>query len=265
MAVLLGIGWLGAFLLVGLLGGAHCIGMCGPLVALYGDRMESVATGTNPGSPAPDGGHLPSRYLLRQHLLFNVGRAASYTVVGAVLGGAGAVLYGAAGLAAVAGPVRAVVGVATGLVVASAGAGYLVYGRAGSHSMPLVGELFTRVHGAITPRLDRLVGGPRVAALGAVHALLPCPLLYPAYVYVFARGSPATGALALGTLGLGTIPSLLVAGTAVGSLSTDSRVWLHRALGVAFLGLAYLPLSMGLRAVGIDLPMAAPPFYQPLG
>ena len=131
--------------------------------------------------------------------------------------------------------------------------------------MPFVGDLFGRVHGAITPRLDRLVGGPRIAALGAVHALLPCPLLYPAYLYSFARGSPATGALALGTLGLGTIPSLLVTGTAVGSLSADRRVWLHRALGVVFLGLAYLPLSMGLRAVGVDVPMVAPPFYQPLG
>jgi len=29
---------LGVFLLVGLLGGAHCLGMCGPLVSTYADR-----------------------------------------------------------------------------------------------------------------------------------------------------------------------------------------------------------------------------------
>jgi sulfite exporter TauE/SafE len=34
------------FVLVGLLGGAHCIGMCGPLVPLYASRMR----------PATDGG-----------------------------------------------------------------------------------------------------------------------------------------------------------------------------------------------------------------
>ncbi len=27
------------FALIGLLGGAHCLGMCGPLVTLYADRL----------------------------------------------------------------------------------------------------------------------------------------------------------------------------------------------------------------------------------
>ncbi|TKX52501.1 sulfite exporter TauE/SafE family protein, partial [Halorubrum sp. SS7] len=29
------------FLAIGLLGGAHCIGMCGPLVTVYASRMDA--------------------------------------------------------------------------------------------------------------------------------------------------------------------------------------------------------------------------------
>gem|GEM_PF-6123565 len=34
---------LGVFLLIGLFGGAHCLGMCGPLVTTYADRMREQA------------------------------------------------------------------------------------------------------------------------------------------------------------------------------------------------------------------------------
>ena len=33
---------LGVFLLIGLLGGARCLGMCGPLVTTYADRMRAA-------------------------------------------------------------------------------------------------------------------------------------------------------------------------------------------------------------------------------
>ncbi|ELZ24985.1 hypothetical protein C475_12130 [Halosimplex carlsbadense 2-9-1] len=79
---------LAVFALVGLLGGAHCLGMCGPLVTLYADRM---------------GGDGPVGFSeIRQHLLFNLGRTASYALIGALIGALGTVLYDAAGVAAVA-------------------------------------------------------------------------------------------------------------------------------------------------------------------
>jgi hypothetical protein len=57
-----GLVWLdiGLFVLVGLLEGAHCIGICGPLVTVYAGRMDdrradgrTVSRGDARGAPSP--------------------------------------------------------------------------------------------------------------------------------------------------------------------------------------------------------------------
>jgi sulfite exporter TauE/SafE len=262
---------LAVFLLVGLLGGAHCLGMCGPLVTLYADRLEE---GRADGGTASAGHDRPGAArvdwpTVRQHLLFNLGRAGAYALVGLLLGAVGAVVVDAAAVVQVADVVRAVVGVAVGAFVVATGASYLLRGRPlGGHDLggtDVGAGVFRRVHGAITSRVDRWVRGPRMVGLGALHAALPCPLLYPAYLYVLARGRPVRGAVLLGALGLGTVPTLLAYGTLLGSLGPETRARLHRALGAAFIALGYLPLAMGLHAVGVAVPMPPVPYYQPLG
>jgi len=241
------------FLAIGVLGGAHCLGMCGPLVTLYANRMGADADRVRPID-------------VRQHLLFNAGRTASYTLIGGVMGALGAVLFDAAAVAAVATDVRAITGIVVGGFIVLTGAGYVVRGSVGhGGSLPVVGSAFSRIYGAVTARVDRWVGGPRIAALGALHGFLPCPLLYPAFLYAFAVGSPLRGALSLAVLGIGTVPTLLAYGTVFQSLDTGTRVGLHRVLGVAFVVLGYLPLAHGLMLVGIHIPHPMIPVYQPLG
>jgi sulfite exporter TauE/SafE len=240
------------FLAIGVLGGAHCLGMCGPLVTLYANRLGSEADRVRPVD-------------VRQHLLFNAGRTASYTLLGGLMGALGAVLFDAAAVAAIATDVRAVTGILVGGFIVLTGASYLVRGSVRGGSVPLLGSAFSRVYGAVTDRVDRWVGGPRIVALGALHGFLPCPLLYPAFLYAFAVGSPLRGALSLAVLGLGTVPTLLAYGTVFQSLDTGTRVGLHRALGVCFVVLGYLPLAHGLMLVGVHLPHPPIPVYQPLG
>ena len=241
------------FLAIGVLGGAHCLGMCGPLVTLYANRMGAEADRVRPID-------------VRQHLLFNAGRTASYAVIGGLMGALGAVFFDAAAVAALATDVRAATGILVGGFIIFTGAGYVVRGSVGhGGSLPVIGDAFTRIYGAVTSRVDRWVGGPRIVALGALHGFLPCPLLYPAFLYAFAVGSPARGALSLAVLGVGTVPTLLAYGTVFQSLDTGTRVGLHRVLGVAFVVLGYLPLAHGLMLVGIHLPHPMIPIYQPLG
>ncbi|GAB3324956.1 sulfite exporter TauE/SafE family protein [Haloplanus rallus] len=241
------------FLAIGVLGGAHCLGMCGPLVTLYANRMGAEADRVRPID-------------VRQHLLFNAGRTASYTLIGALMGALGAVFFDAAAIATIATDVRAATGILVGGFIIFTGAGYVVRGSVGhGGSLPVVGDAFTRIYGAVTARVDQWVGGPRIAALGALHGFLPCPLLYPAFLYAFAVGSPTRGALSLAVLGLGTVPTLLAYGTVFQSLDTRTRVGLHRVLGVAFVALGYLPLAHGLMLVGIHIPHPMIPVYQPLG
>ncbi|MFB6141718.1 MAG: sulfite exporter TauE/SafE family protein [Halorientalis sp.] len=251
---------LGVFAAVGFLGGAHCLGMCGPLVTTYADRLSGSADGNRSGR-TPVGWRD-----VRQHLLFNLGRTVSYAAIGALMGALGALLFDAAAVAAVATPVRAVTGIVVGVLVVATGATYLVRGSVGHGvAVPGLSGLFSRVYALLTDRVDRWVRGPRIVGLGMVHGVLPCPLLYPAYLYALARGSPVEGAVALGVLGLGTVPTLFAYGTAFQSVSTGTRVALHRALGVAFLALGYIPLSMGLALLGVDVPRVPVPVYQPLG
>lgn len=245
------------FVFIGLLGGAHCIGMCGPLVSVYAERMDP--TRTDGGTVSVRSNHL-TLFEVRQHALFNIGRTASYTIIGAVMGVLGSVLFVSSGhLVAATEVVRGAVGGVIGVVIIAVGVRYLS-GRSGIH-WRLPGT--TRVTSLLTRHVDRLANGPGILALGGIHGLLPCPLLYPAFLYAFASGSPLSGAVALGALGVGTIPAVFAFGTVIGSVSLTGRRRLHYLLGLAFIGLGYLLLAHGLMEVGIHLPHPELPYWSP--
>lgn len=252
---------LGLFLLIGLFGGAHCLGMCGPLVTTYADRMREQSD----GSDRRAGAQLSVK-MVKQHGLFNLGRAVSYTLLGGLFGLAGSLIVVSANqVATVFRGLNIVVGFTIGVLIMAAGANYLVRGRV--MSLPgesLVTPVTTAVQSRLMARVDGYVGGPRIALLGGLHGLLPCPLLYPAFLYAFGQAAPIRGALSLATLGLGTIPSLFLYGTLFQSVSVSTRVKLHRVLGVGFLVLGYIPFQHALMLVGIRLPHLPLPFYQPL-
>lgn len=250
---------LALFFLVGVLAGAHCLGMCGPLVSTYADRISA--------QQADARADRLTLFDVRQQGLFNLGRTVGYTAVGAILGLAGSGLTGVATITPLAATIRGSVGIVVGTLILVAGAGYLLRGTTTAttlSSVPGLGTAFQRVTRLLTARIDRVAGSTGIVGLGTVHALLPCPILYPAYLYAFAVADPIRGAAALGLLGLGTIPTLLAYGLALGSLSVGHRHLLHRGMGVLFLALGYLPLAHGLMLFGVELPYPDVPYYQPL-
>lgn len=249
------------FLAIGLLGGAHCIGMCGPLVTIYANNMNARrADGGTAHERVGRESHLTT-YEVRQHALFNVGRTLSYTLVGALMGALGGVVFlGVDQVGAAADLVRGVVGVAIGALVVVIGT-YYVAGRmtAGLH-LPGTGRVTTWM----TAWVERLASGPGIVGLGGLHGLLPCPILYPAYLYAFASGSPVAGGVALAALGVGTIPAVFVYGTLVESVDAVHRRRVHRLLGVAFLALGYVLFAHGLMSLGYHVPHPELPFWDPL-
>nr|WP_277410099.1 sulfite exporter TauE/SafE family protein [Natrinema longum] len=242
---------------VGLFAGAHCLGMCGPLVTTYADRIGAASEKRREDTL--------SGYEVRQHALFNLGRTASYAAIGGLFGLLGAVTVASTeAVAAVGDSVRGATGILVGIAIIVSGLYYLRGQTAvPGHGLPVVGSLFARLSGLLSSRIDRLATSPGIVALGAVHGFMPCPIIYPAYLYAFALGSPTRGALSLAALGVGTIPTLFVYGTALTSIETETRLRLHRGLGAAFLLLGYIPLSHGLMLYGIHLPHLPLPFAQP--
>ncbi len=242
------------FFAIGLLGGAHCVGMCGPLVTMYADRMQTAGKRDE-----------LTLYHVRQHGLFNLGRAASYTVLGGVFGLAGSLVFvSGRQVTAVASDVHAVSGLVIGLVIVFVGLRYAAGRHAHEISLPGVSRASSFVTTRLVPRVDGWVGNARIAGLGAAHGLLPCPLLYPAFLYAFVQGNPLGGAAALGALGVGTIPAVFLTATVFQSVSGRSRRRVHRVLGVAFIVLGYIPLQHGLAMFGVPLPHPPIPYYQPL-
>ena len=250
---------LAVFLVVGVLAGAHCLGMCGPLVGLYADRMRAGRSERRRDDL--------TLFEVRQHALFNGGRVVGYAAVGALFGLLGGTLFASLDVVAAVGVgVRATAGVLVGALVMAGGLGYVLSGSTGSfhREVPYVSGAFRWVSGLLTARVDRLAGSTGIVALGTVHAALPCPIIYPAYLYAFAVGDPVRGGLSLAVLGIGTFPSLFVYGTALGSLSAGQRTRLHRVLGVAFFAMGYVLLSHGLTLFGLHVPHVELPYYQPL-
>nr|WP_245332930.1 sulfite exporter TauE/SafE family protein [Halarchaeum solikamskense] len=247
---------MGVFALVGLLGGAHCIGMCGPLASLYAERYDDRRGGIERST------------LVRQQLTFNLGRTAGYIALGFTFGLLGTVLYGAAAVSRYGTLVRALFGVVVGTFIVSVGL-YRLSGRMGSvlDRVPggrLGGRAFGRLHRSVSSALDGWVVPPRVLVLGATHSVLPCPLLFPAYLYAFTQADPVSGAVALGVLGISTTPTMLAVGTTAGSLNGRHGMLSRRALGAVFLVMGYIPLSHGLSMLGIAVPTVHLPFYHPL-
>ena len=202
-----------ALFLIGLSGSLHCAGMCGPLacVALPGQRNHCAEPGR------------PSR-TLRALLTFHGARLFGYSALGALLGAAGQAL-----LAPLRGPVQATVPWLTAALLLASGLG--LGGRLGRLVPPVPVE-------RLVSGLRSRPGGPaasetaRAALLGAIVGLLPCGLLYGAFLVAAAAGDAASGGVAMAAFGLGAIPALVAAQASTRWLSLRSAplaVWIHRA------------------------------------
>jgi uncharacterized protein len=213
---------LAAVFLVGLLGGAHCLGMCGGIVTAL-----TV--------------HLPGqRPAWSRHLAYHAGRITTYAAAGALAGGLGAGALRLDGLL----PVQMLLYIAAQLMLVALGL-YLV----GIRSFL---DLFERAGLALWRRLQPAASAlfpvrtaPRGYAVGLLWGLLPCGLVYSVLATALVTGGAASGALVMLAFGAGTLPSLLAAGTLFPALHRIRRAQgVRRAAGsivIAFglLGLAY--------------------------
>jgi hypothetical protein len=215
----------------GLLGGfGHCIAMCGPVAATF-----SLCAG--------------EKRRFEPHLLYNLGRITTYSLIGGAAGLAGSFLGIAAGL----GPFQKAVALGTGLLVVLMGlslGGWLPRRRSfsGADGPP-----------RLLQRIARLAhdsgGGPGVFfPLGILLGFLPCGLVYAALLAAartgLDAGSPAEGFLrgflAMALFGIGTVPSLLLVGKAAGFLGIRMRKSLYRASAamVVLAGVVYIARAL---------------------
>ncbi|MBX3134124.1 MAG: sulfite exporter TauE/SafE family protein [Gemmatimonadaceae bacterium] len=175
----------------GLLGSAHCAGMCGSFACLAS------------GGDASGG-----RRALRSTAAYNGGRLLSYALLGALAGAAGAGLNRAGAVAGWARPAAVVAGILLilwGLASLAAALGLRI---------PLLDvppALATRVAKAVRAVQER-PPALRALAIGALSAALPCGWLYAFVATSAAAGSALGGATVMAAFWLGTLPLMAAVG-----------------------------------------------------
>ena len=211
--------WLIVMWVAGLLGSVgHCAGMCGPIVAAFGVAQ------------ARQGGRLWPR-----HLVFQLGRIATYTGLGAVIGFLGGFTRiqtiqdmheccrpdGAALVAAQAWPWQVWIKLAIGFLMMLLGL-FMLLGRRADALMEF------RLPKFLSDLLGkglRSGGGPML--LGMMWGLIPCGLVYLMLLKTLDYGSWKMGAAGMAAFGLGNMPLLM----GLGLVSTKlSQGWKQRLL-----------------------------------
>lgn len=182
---------LGTAFIIGLLGGTHCIGMCGGITSAL-----SMAIPTGKGY---------QKRLLFTLLSYNVGRISSYSFAGLVIGSfswllADQSIYLFLGLRTLA----AILLILMGIYIAGWGNGLRLIEKAG-------GKLWAKIQ-PISKRVLPVKSLKHAVLLGIIWGWLPCGLVYSTLVWSSMADNPLNSAALMMAFGLGTLPAILTTG-----------------------------------------------------
>jgi uncharacterized protein len=219
--LLMTLGFLGSF--------GHCVGMCGPITVAFSLSQKREN---------------PKGLLLGFHLLLNLGRLVSYTLVGAGIGGLGSLLLASGQLAGIGSGLRQGMAILAGLMLIWFG---LVQIKPDFlPRLPLLHPLTQgKWHQRLSAAMSELSAQPHwwtPALLGGVWGLMPCGFLYAAQIRAAQTGNLWLGAATMLAFGLGTMPMMMGVGVSASKLSADKRSQLFRLGGWVTLTIGILTL-----------------------
>ncbi|BCJ06059.1 MULTISPECIES: sulfite exporter TauE/SafE family protein [unclassified Pseudomonas] len=210
---------LGSALVLGLLGGGHCLGMCGGLMGALTLAIPAEQRGRR----------------LRLLLAYNLGRILSYAAAG--------LLLGLAGVALASSPLAIGLRVVAALLLIAMGL-YLAGWWSGLTRIEALGRGLWRHVQPIATRLLPVSSLPRALLLGALWGWLPCGLVYSTLLWAASQGDALHSAALMLAFGVGTWPVLLATGLAaerVGRLLRKRGVRMAGGVLVILFGLWTLP------------------------
>lgn len=180
---------MGSALVLGLLGGGHCLGMCGGLMGALTLAIPPEQRGKR----------------LRLLLAYNLGRIFSYACAG--------LLLGLAGWAVASSPAALALRVAAALLLIAMGL-YLAGWWSGLTRIEALGRGLWRHIQPLASRLLPVSSLPRALLLGALWGWLPCGLVYSTLLWAASQGNAGYSAVLMLAFGVGTWPVLLATGLA---------------------------------------------------
>jgi sulfite exporter TauE/SafE len=211
---------------MGLAGSLHCAGVCGGIASSL--LMAKAAPDVTPAERAAT--------LLK----IQIGRALSYTLCGAMVGGGGAAFAGLINLAGMQPMTRIAAACAlvwTGCSVAGLAPSFAILDR-------ILASTFNSWPVAVTRQFQN----PHPVVLGILWGFAPCGMVYAALLNAILSGSLVAGAGFMAGFGLATIPavsSIAFGVTAIAGVGArlQQRGKLRMGLGAAILTLGLASLA----------------------
>lgn len=204
---------------LGLLGGGHCIGMCGGVMGALGMAIPSEQQARK----------------LHYLVLYNLGRILSYALAG--------FLFGLAGWAVGQSPVAMGMRILAGLLLIAMGL-YLAGWWFGLTRLEKMGQHLWKPIQKRAKGLMPLKKRRHALLLGALWGWLPCGLVYSTLIWSASQGDAGLGALLMFCFGLGTWPVLIASGFAaerLGQFLRHGKVRATAGLLVILYGIWTLP------------------------
>lgn len=228
-----------AVLMMSLLGGLHCVGMCGAFLAMAVSPAERLRGGS--------GGRVPGWMLQGA---YHSGRLGTYAALGAMAGAMGAGLNVSTRLLGVQ---EASMSLAAGVLLVFGGATLLRAIGVAVPRAPMPGALrrWAEAGHRLAWSMDPL---PRAWAIGLLTTLLPCGWLYAFVVTAGGTGSALSGVVVMAVFWAGTLPWLATLGMGLSAATGRLRARMPVVTALGLIAAAVLTLVGRVPKVGMGLP-----------
>lgn len=211
---------------MGIVGSFHCVGMCGPIALALPIHSFRIW----------------KKYAAL--LLYNLGRALTYSTLGLLLGLIGQSFF----IGGFQQALSIIAGVLTLLFIVGHYSSLRFKGP----------KVITKFLNSLNSKLGRLFSKKTFTSffgIGLLNGLLPCGLIYMAFVGALATGNYYSGALFMFAFGLGTLPAMLAVALFGQFISLNLRNHIRKGIPV-MLGLVGLLLIA--RGLNLGIPYISP-------
>jgi sulfite exporter TauE/SafE len=210
--------------IIGLLGGVHCVGMCGGI-------MNALSFAV----PEQQQSKIRTSLIL---VLYNLGRVFSYSLAGAMIGGLGMLLQGPVGIL---GPGLRVF---AGLMMIAMGLYLAGWWRGLTHLESLGNHVLWKHVQPVTNKLMPVTNTWQALLLGILWGWLPCGLVYSTLTLAGAIGDWQHSALIMASFGLGTVPVMFL----TGALASRFKHWIQKSAVRSIAALLVIAFGMWTMA-----------------
>ena len=212
--------------IVGLVGGVHCVGMCGGIVATLSLGLPEQKR-QNPFAMIP------------YQLAYNIGRIASYVFAGALMGGLGALLLQWLPLYIAQRILLTFAGVFMILLGLYIGGWWMILNK-----VEQAGTVLWRMVEPVGRKLLPVKTPAQAVGVGLIWGWVPCGLVYSMLINAVSSGSALNGAGVMLAFALGTLPNLIIMGLLAGVAAHLLQAPLTRKLaGLSIIAFGAFTLS----------------------